>query len=58
MRCERCYSDLDSKDNRGFYLSSFRFWYGDSGIMLRSLVFLCFGAISTTYLSLLASKRC
>ena len=41
-----------SEDNRGFHLSSFGFLYGDSGMKLRSLVFLCFGANTTSCLSL------
>ena len=49
VRCERY---LDLKKNRGFYLSSSEFWYGDSGMKLRSFVFLSSRANTTTYLSL------
>ena len=34
------YLDM-SEDGRGLYLASSGFWYGDSGMKLRSLVFLC-----------------
>ena len=48
VRCER----FRSEDNRGFQVSSSGFWYGYSGMKLRLLVFLSYGANTTTYLSL------
>ena len=54
MRGERYFV---SEDSLGLYLSSSGLWYGDSGMTLRSLVFLCFGANTTTY-SFLAPEWC
>ena len=57
--CER-YLDLKTTTvcSRGFHWSSSGFWYGDSGMKLRSLVFLCSELIQQLLFPFLAPECC